>query len=140
MDAKTPLVITKSIDINPATALPVDHILFICPEGAEYEVVEVKEAHTVAGSDGGAVTGDIKKHSAGTAPDAGTSVLSSTFNLKSTANTPVSKNTASGLAAQSVRRLTGGQMLSQDFTGTLTALAGCCVTVVLKMLRPPIYR
>lgn len=140
MDAKTPLVITHTVSINPATALPVDSILFVCPTGAEYEVLSVAEAHTVAGSNGGAVTGDIKKHSAGTAPSAGTSVLGSTFNLKSTANTPVTKTTASGIAAAPTRYLTAGQMLSLDFTGTLTALEGCCITIALKLRRAPTYR
>lgn len=137
---KAPRIVTFTQAINPATALMVDAGLFTVEAGAEYEVVEAIEAHTVAGSDGGAVTLDLKKAGSGTAPGAGTSVLSSTFNLKSTANTPVSKTRASGIAAQSVRRLVGGQTLFLDFTGTLTALAGMCVTVVLRQTRFGTYR
>lgn len=139
MNKSAPLV-TISQTINPATALMVDAVLFTVPTGAEYEVVEVLESHTVAGTDGSAVTLDLKKTSAGTAPASGTSVLSSTFDLKSTANTPVSKNTASGLAAMVTRRLTSRQMLCLDFTGTLTALAGMSVTVVLRLVRAGTYR
>lgn len=138
---KTPLVITYNQSIDPATALPVDAILFVAPPGSEYEVLSVSEAHSVAGTDGGAVTGDLKKHSAGTTPANGTSVLSSTFDLKSTLNTPVNKTTASGISGNGqTRRIVGGQMLSVDFTGTLTALAGMSLTVVLKELRAPTYR
>lgn len=113
-----------------------------CPEGFEYEVVEVNEEHTVAGTDAGAVTADLKKLASATvgAPSTGTSVLSSTFNLKSTANTPVKKTTASGLAAKSVRTLRSGDRLGLDFTGTLTALGGMAITVSLVMRRPGTYR
>lgn len=137
---KSPLVLALSQTINPATALMVDGTFFTCPAGAEYEVVEVIESHSVAGSDGGAVTADLKKCDSGTAPASGTSVLSSTFDLKSTANTPVSKTTASGLAAEAVRILTAGQRLCLDLTGTLTALAGFNVTVVLRLRRAGNYR
>lgn len=142
MDCKTPLILTFVQAINPATALMVDSWLFRCPEGFEYEVVEVNEEHTVAGTDGGAVTADLKKLISATvgAPSTGTSVLSSTFNLKSTANTPVKKTTASGLAAKSVRTLRSGDRLGLDFTGTLTALGGMAVTVSLVMRRPGTYR
>jgi hypothetical protein len=127
--------------INPATALMVDAILFVVPTGAEYEVVEAIEAHTVAGSDGSAVTCNLRKASAGTAPGSGTSVLASTFDLKSTANTPVAKNTGSGLStSETTRTLRSGQMLSMDLSGTLTALAGFSLTVVLALKRKGTYR
>lgn len=140
MDSKAPLILQFTEFINPATALMVDGTLFTCPTGSEYEVVEVIESHTVAGSDGGAVTADVKKCTSGTAPSAGTSVLSSTFNLKSTANTPVAKNTASGLAAQPTRTLKSGERLCLDLTGTLTALAGFSLTIVLSRKRSATYR
>jgi hypothetical protein len=123
--------------INPATALMVDAILFVCEQGAAYEIVEAVEAHTVAGSDGSAVTADLRRCAAGTAPGSGTSMLSSTFNLKSTANTPVRKIRGDGLAtAEGNRIISSGQMLCLDLSGTLTALAGMNVCVFLKQLRP----
>ena len=123
--------------IDPATALQVDAILFIVEDGASYEVMETNEAHTVAGSDGSAVTADLTRCAAGTAPGSGSTVLSSTFNLKSTANTPVSKVRGNGLAAaQASRILSSGQMLCLNLTGTLTALAGMNLNVFLKQLRP----
>jgi hypothetical protein len=143
MDAKTPLIISFSQGINPATALMVDFWLFQVPIGAEYEIVEATEEHTVAGTDGGAVTLDLKVTPAATvqAPASGTSVLSSTFNLKSTANTPVRKDKASGLASTLAgRTLRSGDRLGVDLGGTLTALGGMRLTVSLVMRRPPINR
>jgi hypothetical protein len=120
---------------NAASA--VDTIVFVCESGAEYEVLEVIESHTVAGSDGGTVSADLKRAASGTAPGSGTSMLASVFNMKSTANTPVTKSLTLGTlaTAQSSRRLTAGQALTIDFSGTLTALAGVCFTIVLKPLR-----
>lgn len=130
------IILTYHQSINPATALPVDAWLFTVPTGAEYEIVEALETHTVAGSDGSAVTADVVKAAAGTAPGSGTSMLSSTFNLKSTANTPVDKIKGSGLATTQVARIIrSGQQLGINFGGTLTALAGCAITVVLKTTR-----
>lgn len=112
----------------------VDADLFVADD--DYEVVQCDETHTVAGNDAGAVTGDLRKTTSGTAPNGGTSLLASTFNLKSTANTPVSKTASNGGLATTAegRRLPRGSKLSWDFGGTLTALVGVCVTVTLKRL------
>jgi hypothetical protein len=68
------------------------------------------------------------------APASGTTVLSSTFDLKSTANTPVRKTAASGLTATLAnRKLDTGDRLSLNYTGTLTALVGV-VNIELKRL------
>jgi hypothetical protein len=101
-----------------------------------YEVVDVAESHETAGSDGGAVTLDVKKCPSGSAIAAGTSILASTFDAKSTAATPVRKTVSNaGLAAQGSRLLSPGDRLVIDYTGTLTALAGVVVTAVLKRVR-----
>lgn len=122
--------------INPATALMTDTTLMTVEAGAAYEVVEVIESHTVAGTDGSAVTVDVKRCASAVAPASGDTVLGSTFNLKSTANTPVSKTKASGLAStQASRTIVAGQRLCLDFSGALTALAGFNIVVVLKQLR-----
>lgn len=136
---KDALVLTKVFASNGEV---IDTAIFICPEGAEYEVTEVMEEHTTAGSNGGAVTMDVVKAASGTAVAGATSLLQSTFNMKSTADTPVRKTKAnSGLVvAQGTRTLTAGQKLGLDFTGTLTALAGVCVTVILRLRRPALNR
>lgn len=93
-------------------------------------VVEaVWESHEVIGSDGSAVTVGIEKLTSGTAPGSGVSVLESEFNLKGTINVPV-KGTLS--ATPSNRQLAIGDRLALEDTGTLTAVAGLTVTIVLR--------
>jgi len=122
--------ITVPIPVNADIA---DGAIFIADRA--YRVIQIDEVHSVAGSDGGAVTLDIKKQTGTQDPTQGVSVLSSTFNVKSTANTVVSKTAASGLTATAADKvLAAGNRLSFDLTGTLTALAGLCVTVKLQAL------
>lgn len=96
-----------------------------------YEVVSARESHTVAGSDAGAVTLDIEKLTAAQALDAGVSVLAGTFNLKSTANTPVAQTPS---ATEANRKLAAGDRLALKDAGVLTAVAGLAVTITLKAL------
>lgn len=107
----------------------------------DYELVGVTEVHDVAGSDGGAVTLDIVKCPSGTTVASGTSMLASTFDLKSTADTPVKKTVANGgiSQTQSTRIITDGQAVALNFTGTLTALVGVAVTIWLKPLSRPAF-
>jgi hypothetical protein len=115
------------------TATDVDRIVFTA--AFPCELVSVVETHSTAGTDGSAVSLDIKKATGTTAPASGTTMLASTFNLKSTANTPVTKNGASGLTATLAdRKLATGDRVCFDFTGTLTALVGH-VTIYLKRLQ-----
>lgn len=132
---KDPVIVSVAFGANASLA---DTPIFVCPEGAEYEVTEINERHEVLGTDGGAVTMDVTKASSGTAVSAGTSLLQSEFDLKATAATNVRKTTAnSGLVtAQGTRTLTAGQALGLNFTGTLTSVAGLTVTAVLTMQRP----
>lgn len=99
-----------------------------------YRVIQVDEIHAVAGSDVGAVSLDIKKQTGTQAPSAGVSVLAVTFDLKGTANTRVSKSGADLTATAADKDLAAGNRLSLDFTGTLTAVAGLCVTVKLQLI------
>lgn len=118
----------------PLVAGSLDAVAFIAD--GPYEIVSATEVHETAGTDGSAVTLDIKKVTGTTAGASGTTVLSSTFNLKSTAKTVVKKNAASGLTTVIAdRRLADGDRLFFDFTGTLTALAGGMVQVYLKRLQ-----
>lgn len=113
-----------------------DGYLFTALDG-DYELVAVSEVHGTAGSDGSAVTADVVRVASGGTIAAGTSLLSSTFNLKSTVDTPVIKNVSNGglPSAQSSRVISRGQSLAINLAGTLTALAGMAITVVVQPLR-----
>lgn len=104
-------------------------VIFIAPFACE--VVSVREAHTTAGSDAGAVTIDIEKLTGTQAPDAGVSVLGATINLKGTANT-LQTPALTGTAAN--KQLAAGDRLCLKDAGVLTAVAGVTVTVELKRI------
>lgn len=110
-----------------ATAGEYDHFYtaqFAC------EVIQAYETHRVLGTNAGAVTLDIEKLTSTQALDAGVSVLASTFNLKSTINTPVRiKATLTELNGV----LNPGDRLALKDAGTLTAVAGVQVTVLLRI-------
>lgn len=115
--------------VVPENAGAVDSVLFI-PD-VQYELVYAATSHITAGTNGGAVTADIKKAASGTAITAGTSMLASTFDCKSTASTPVIKRLGNGgLAARPTRLVNSGQQVGVDFTGTMTAYVGAAFTLV----------
>lgn len=97
-----------------------------------YQVTAIREVHSTAGSDGGAVNLQITKDTSTNAPGAGTDLLTNNsnagFNLKGTANT-VQTGTLTGTVAS--LQLAAGDRLSVDFAGTLTAVDGVTVTVSL---------
>ena len=94
------------------------------------QVVAVREVHETAGTDGGAVTGTIRRCQGTEAATAGDDLLGTTkINFKGTAlteQTPALTDTTANLI------LEAGDRLSLDVTGTTTALAGVIVTVLLK--------
>lgn len=94
------------------------------------EVVAIHEVHETAGSDGGAVTGTIRRCQGTEAATAGDDLLGTTkINFKGTAltlQTPSLTDTTANL------QLSTGDRLSLDVTGTTTALAGVVLTVLLK--------
>jgi hypothetical protein len=94
------------------------------------EVVSIREVHTVAGDDGSAVTGTIRRCQGTEAATAGDDLLGTTkINLKGTAlteQTPALTSTTANLT------LDAGDRLSLDVTGTTTTLAGVILTVLLK--------
>jgi hypothetical protein len=116
----------------PIAAATVDSNVFIAT--GPCEVVGVSEVHTVAGSDGGAVTLDVTKCDGTEAPASGVTVLSSTIDLKGTANTVVNRTLT---ATTADRKLIAGERLGINVTGTLTALAGGIVTIRIKRLQSP---
>jgi hypothetical protein len=108
-------------------ASSVDDNIFIADRA--YRVLSIAEVHAVAGNDAGAVTLQLRKCTGTQAPSAGAALTTATFNLKSTANTVV---TATLTATTADLALAAGDRLAADFTGTLTALAGGVVTIVLE--------
>lgn len=106
----------------------------------DYELESVVERHATAGVDGSPVTLDVVKIAgAGVAVASGTTMLSSTFSMKSTINTNVRKDhQEGGLAANpSSRRLAKGNSLGLKFGGVLTTLAGVSITLVLQPITKP---
>lgn len=93
------------------------------------EVVSVSEVHTEAGTDVGTVTLDIEKLTGTQAIGAGTSVLTDPFNLKSTANTPVTKR---GTSLSNGRVLKPTDRLAVSSDGILAGVDGVEVTIYLK--------
>jgi len=93
------------------------------------EVVAVREVHAVAGSDGGDVTGTIRRCQGTEAATAGDDLLSAAINFKGTALT----EQAPALTATTANlTLEAGDRLSLDVTGTTTTLAGVILSVLLK--------
>lgn len=101
------------------------------------EVLRVTERHGTLGTDAGAVTLDVEKLASGTAKGSGTSILSSTFSLKSTINTPVTKE---GVNLSSARQLKENESLALKSSGTLTAVADLQVTLYCKPIGKGDYR
>lgn len=93
------------------------------------EVLRITEVHETAGSDAGAVTLDVLNVDSGTAIASGNSMLVATFNLKSTANTPVYKQSVD---LNGYRVLDETQRIALKTSGTLTDLAGVHITIYAK--------
>jgi len=131
---KAPERISALFPTNAAILTSPNTTIFIAD--ADYEVESVSEVHETLGTDGGAVTLDCVKCTGTQAASAGATVLSSTFNLKATINTVVRKDVSSGtLVGLGSRMLAKGDRLALLFTGTLTALTGVCVEVILKPIK-----
>jgi len=90
------------------------------------EIMRITETHSTAGSDAGAVTLDVKKAGSGVAIASGVTLLGSTFNLKSTANTPIYKE---GQNLSVNRILKEGDRIGLVISGTLTALTDVQITI-----------
>ncbi len=129
------IIIPQRVIINyNFNASSVDSWVFIADRA--YTVVSIKEIHSVAGDDGGAVTMDVRKVTDGSAPGAaaGATVkefLSAAFDLKSSANATV---TGSLTATAADLNLAAGNKIGINFVGTLATLAGAVVTIELKAI------
>lgn len=122
----TQIPITYRMNANGSLA---DESFFIADR--PYIVDSIREKHAVAGSDASAVNLQVTIDTGTAAPGAGTDLLTNNsnagFDMKGTANT-VQTGT---LVAVGSRTMATGDRLSVDFAGTLTALAGVVVTVML---------
>ena len=135
---QAPFPVIFSAGPNAALLTLPDVTLFIAD--TDYELLRAEEVHEVLGTDGSAVTLDIKKCTTTQAAASGTTMLSSTFNLKATVQTTQTKTRASGLTTTLAnRRVASGNRIALDFGGTMTAVAGVCVVLWLRRLRKPTY-
>jgi hypothetical protein len=89
-------------------------------------VTGIKEVHDTAGSDGSAVTLMVERLQSTETKGNGDDLLSSSFNLKGTAET-VQSGTLTTTIANLI--LEAGDRLGLDEDGTLTDVAHVCVTV-----------
>lgn len=119
----------REIVAFPVTAATVDTNIYVAIRPVR--VTAVREVHTVAGSDVGAVTLAVTKCTGTTAPASGTAVHAGTADLKGTANTVQTLTLSTTLATLT---LAAGDRLAIDVTGTLTAVAGGVVIVELQPL------
>lgn len=100
-------------------ATSVDKTIFIAQR--KVRVVRIVGRPTVAGTDGSAVTAEVRKVASGTAITSGTLLHSGTYDLKGTVNT----NQVLTLSTTSADlNLDAGDSIAIDFTGTLTAATG----------------
>lgn len=92
-------------------------------------VKSIKEIHSVAGTDGSAVTLQIERLQATESLGNGDELLSTAFNLKSTANT-VQDGTL--VSTGKVVGINAGDRLALKKAGTLTSLEGVCITIEIQ--------
>lgn len=97
----------------------------------DMKLIGINILYDVKGSDAGTVTIDLFKDTGTNAPDAGTSVLAAAMSVKQTARTVYTPALAASAATLS---FAAGNRLSVKFNGTLTALAGVCVTAYFQSL------
>lgn len=104
------------------------------------EIMRVSEVHSVAGTDGGAVTLDVERLTGTTASGGGTSILASTFDLKGTANTVVTKEGRNLSTTSQGRILRENERLGLVLTGTPTGLEDVVVCIYYKYAARGDYR
>ncbi len=95
------------------------------------EIISISEMHSTAGSDGSVVTLNIERLSGTEALNSGDEICIANFDLKGTVNTVILKESGRELKN---RQLKTGDRLALKDTGTLTSVAGVCVTIYYKRL------
>ena len=133
---QSPVVLTFSAGPNAALLTSPDVGIWLAD--ADAELVWAAEIHATLGTDGSPVTADLVRCASAVAAASGTSLLSSTFNLKATINTRQLKSVSTGgLAA--ARLIYAGESLAINFAGVMTALTGVNITVVLNRIGRPTW-
>ena len=127
LNAELPYVVATGV-AQEATLIAAVNLKTFFIADRNYRVYGAMERHSVAGIDSGAVTLTVEKLISGTAKGSGVNVLSTTFNLKSTADTPVWLG-PSATAADIV--LIPGDALGLLSSGTLTSVVDTAVSVFL---------
>lgn len=126
MRVEQPITVTIPVT-TVLNALSVSSAVFVAD--AAYQVVGVRSVWGVAG--GAAAVLNVEKLTGTTAPGSGTALLTSNFDLTSTANT-VNTGTLTGTVAD--LQLAAGDRLGCKLGGVLTGLVGCALTVLLKRI------
>jgi hypothetical protein len=109
-----------------------DGVFFIADR--PYRVTRVSEVHSTACSVDNTVL-QVRKVPTGTALTSGTALLATAISVEDTAGGGADANTVQAGALTTVTAdltLAAGDRLAVDFTGAVTALAGCVVTVGLQ--------
>lgn len=127
-EVSTEAYLTASLQM-PLNADVIDQIFFVAPVACE--LVYLSEVHSTAGSDGGAVTLQVERLQGTEAVGGnGDALLSSTIDLKGTANTVQTGS----IVSDGTQELAAGDRLAVNITGTTTAVDGACVTAILRRL------
>ena len=92
----------------------------------------VYEFHETKGTDAGSVGLNVEKLTGTTAPDSGTTILTSNLDLKGNNNT---EQQGALVVSRSTRTLAKGDRLCLKDSGTLTAVAGVIVILELEYLQ-----
>lgn len=126
IDNKIGILISR--DYPTTTPQTVTNFGYIFTAPFPYEVLSVTEKHAVAGTVSPVL--DVLRVPNGTALASGATILKSTFDLTSTANTAVMKQGNSGLSTN--RAFGAFESIALKMTGTLTTLEGVVVTIYIK--------
>ena len=116
------------ITANPYVATSVDMTVFTASRACV--VTGLTGRVDTAGTDASAVTAQVRKVPSGTALTGGTVLHTGTYNLKGTAN---ANQVLTLSTTEGALRLAAGDSVVVDFTGVLTAAAGC-ISVTLAPL------
>ena len=125
-------VVTKEVQGDDAATAANYGKIFTCPQDRKCKVLAISEVHTTKGSDAGAVTLTVERLQATEVSGGGDALLATALDLKGDAET-VQHGT---LVETTVVELSEGDRLNLIDSGTLTAVAGVCVSVLLRWMQP----
>jgi hypothetical protein len=132
IDTKYGKYITHSIPISNAASTLNYGVIFIARH--PIEIIRISETHAVASA---SASLNIEKLEQGQALTLGTSLLTTAFDLTTTANIPVVKEGKDLIAN---RKLRENDRIGLVISGTLTGLSDLCITIYYKeILQDYIY-